>query len=77
MVLWLLSEIMRLEDVRDYFGAYADYVGYDGTEELRTYGLAVHVCDDCNVEVPVSASDPQAYGPVLCPECGNICDREP
>ena len=27
-------------------------------------------------DVPVVASDPQAYGPVLCPDCGELCETE-
>ena len=58
------------------FESYAEYVGCD-VEQLSTYGLHLWLCDNCDIEIPVSASDPQAYGPVICPECGEICDLEP
>ena len=52
------------------FEGYADYMGYDSVDELRgRRGLEIWFCDDCDVKVPVSASDPQGYGPAFCPEC--------
>jgi hypothetical protein len=61
------------DSVRELFRAYAEYIGCD-VEELDTDPLDVWDCDDCDVTIPVSASDPQAYGPVLCPECGELCE---
>ena len=58
------------------FESYAEYVGCD-VEQLNTYGLHLWLCDNCDIEIPVCASDPQAYGPVICPECGEICYLEP
>lgn len=62
------------ETLSDLFGAYADYVGKSSAADLNKRGLLVWVCDDCGITVPVVASDPQAYGPVICPKCRGICD---
>jgi hypothetical protein len=32
-------------------------------------------CFDCAIAVPIGASDPQAFGPVYCPECGAAMER--
>ncbi|UXF50960.1 MAG: hypothetical protein HQRvContig03_39 [Haloquadratum phage sp.] len=56
--------------------AYAQYLGLESAEELSDSSLAIWVCDDCEVRVPVSVSDPYAYGPVFCPSCGQICEQE-
>lgn len=61
---------------RPLFEAYREYVGVESVESLNASTLNVWACGDCDVRVPVVASDPQAYGPVLCPECGRLCEKE-
>jgi len=75
MVLRIVCEIMRMDpaEARQLFEAYADYTGRPLEKFIGT-DLEVWYCDDCDVKVPVVASDPQAYGPVLCPDCGQILD---
>jgi len=60
---------------RELFAAYAEYVGRD-IEQLDERWLDIWDCDDCGVSVPIHAGDPQAYGPVLCPECGKLCKTD-
>jgi len=73
-------EQYTLDEALSKFQAYADYVGAGSLDEWKTRSLnsfAFHRCSDCAVEIPVHASDPQAYGPVLCPECGEMTDYTP
>lgn len=70
-------EQYTLDEALSKFDAYAEFVGADSINEWKTRSLnsfAFHTCSDCDIEIPVHASDPQAYGPVLCPECGEITD---
>jgi predicted RNA-binding Zn-ribbon protein involved in translation (DUF1610 family) len=73
-------EQYSLDEALSKFDAYAEYVGADSINEWKSRSLnsfAFHTCSDCDIEIPVHASDPQAYGPVLCPECGEMTDYTP
>jgi len=67
------------EDALAQFKAYAEYIGVESVDELDTDrgGLTIHVCKNCETTIPVSASDPQAYGPVLCSDCGAVTKGYP
>ena len=73
-------EQYTLDEALSKFEAYAEYVGADSIDKWKNRSLssfAFHSCSECDVEIPVHASDPQAYGPVLCPECGEVTDYTP
>ena len=65
------------DDALAQFEAYAEYIGCDTVDELSLSGLEIAFCPDCNLSIPISASDPQGYGPVMCPECGEITEFHP
>ena len=64
---------MVSESVRKAYEAYADYIGCD-VGDLGDHPLDLWHCADCETTVPVSVSDPHAYGPVFCPQCGEMCE---
>jgi len=67
---------ISFEDARDLFApGYTDWMCYDDVEEITPdHHKAIHYCTDCDVYIPLSVSDPQAYGPLMCPECGTVTD---
>ena len=63
------------DKVLSKFQAYAEYVGKSSVYDFYSLSdLNLHSCKSCDVDIPVVASDQQAYGPVLCPICGEICE---
>jgi hypothetical protein len=65
------------DDALAQFEAYAEYIGRDSVDDLHPDGLEIAFCAGCDLSIPISVSDPQGYGPVLCPECGEVTEFYP